>query len=78
MLDYMQSIFTHFADGLMNVLPTSPFAPYINQMTEMPYLSWLNWFVPVGDIITVSATWLAAITLFYIYSIVLRWVRAIQ
>lgn len=78
MLDWMASLFENFAGALKNVLPLSPFAPYIEQFAGLPYMSWLNWFIPVGDILNVLAAWLTAIVLFYAYSIVLRWVKAIS
>lgn len=78
MLDWMSSLFNHFGEALKKVLPTSPFAPYIERFGNLPYLSWLNWFLPIGEALDVLAAWLAAIVLFYAYSIVLRWVRAIS
>lgn len=70
-------LFNQFAAGLKDMLPTSPFRPYINQFLDLPALAWLNWFFPVGDCLKVAAAWLMAIALFYLYSIVLRWLRAI-
>lgn len=77
-MDSMVTLFENFSDALQKVLPTSPFRPYIEQFQNLPYVSWLNWFIPVGDIVGVLELWLAAITIFYVYSIVLRWIRAIQ
>lgn len=74
----MVTLFNNFADTLKNVLPLSPFAPFIEQFAGLPYVSWLNWFIPVGDVINVLVAWLAAIVLFYAYSIVLRWIKAIS
>lgn len=78
MLDWMISLFNNFADTLKSVLPMSPFVPFIDQFSNLPYISWLNWFIPVGEIINVLTAWLGAILLFYAYSIVLRWVKAIS
>lgn len=78
MLDWMSELFGGFAESLMEVLPTSPFAPFIEEFSNLPYLSWLNWFVPIGAAIRVLEVWLAAITVFYIYSIILRWIKAIE
>lgn len=78
MLDWMISLFNNFADNLKSVLPTSPFAPYIEEFSNLPYMSWVNWFIPVGEIVNVLTAWLGAILLFYAYSIVLRWIKAIS
>lgn len=63
--------------NLINVLPTSPFAPFLEQFSDIPALGYLNWFFPVRGCLTVMAAWLAAVTLFYIYSVVARWVKLI-
>lgn len=78
MLDWMVSLFNNFAGALKSVLPTSPFAPFLDRFEGLPYLSWINWLLPIGEALDVLAAWLVAIVLFYAYSIVLRWVRAIS
>lgn len=77
MLDWMSSIFDSFAGSLKNVLPTSPFSQFIKQFGDLPYLGWVNWFVPIGPALNILTVWLAAIAVFYIYSIALRWLKAI-
>lgn len=77
MLDWIGQLFTKFGNMLMEVLPTSPFQPFIQQFRELPFLQYLNWFIPVGQMITVLEAWLAAILVFYLYSIILRWIKAI-
>lgn len=71
-------IVTQFLDTVLKVLPTSPFRDFINSMEELPYLGYLNYFIPIGTFIKIGTAWLAAIALFYLYSIVLRWIRAIE
>lgn len=69
--------FNGLISGLMELLPTSPFADFIAQFSGLPWLGVLNWFFPVRQCLIVMAAWLAAITLFYVYSIVMRWVKMI-
>ena len=69
---------TQFLDTVLKVLPTSPFRDFINSMEELPYLGYLNYFIPIGTFIKIGTAWLSAIALFYLYSIVLRWIRAIE
>lgn len=78
MLDWMVGIFDTFSDGLKSVLPLSPFSQFIEKFEDMPFLSYLNWFFPVGEAIAILQAWLVAIGLFYLYSIVLRWIKAIS
>lgn len=69
---------TQFLDTVLKVLPTSPFRDFISTLEELPYLGYLNYFVPIGTFIKIGTAWLGAIALFYLYSIVLRWIRAIE
>lgn len=77
-MSVMKELVTTFLDWVLKLLPTSPFTEFINAYSDIPYLGWLNWFIPVGQMIAIGEAWLVAIGLFYMYSIVLRWIRAID
>lgn len=72
-----EAVFQKFSEALMQVLPLSPFQQYIDQFRSLPYLGWFNWFFPVGACLTVMAAWLVAVGLFYLYSILMRWLKII-
>ena len=72
-----EAVFQKFSEALMQVLPLSPFQQYIDQFRSLPYLGWLNWFFPVGACLTVMAARLVAVGLFYLYSILMRWLKII-
>ena len=76
-MDFFTTIFNAFAGLLKEVLPTSPFREFLDQFAEIEYLGYLNWFVTVGDIIIVMELWLAAVSAYYLYSVVMRWVKVI-
>ena len=74
----LDSVFTgHFFDSLMRLLPKSPFRPYIEQFAALPYLDYLNWFFPVSECLVVGGAWLTAIAVFYMYQVVMRWIKLI-
>lgn len=77
-VNWFLGVFEDFLGVVLDVLPTSPFTSYIEALNSLPYLQYLNWFVPVGQIIAVGELWLVAVGLFYLYSIVMRWIRAIE
>lgn len=77
MLNAFLGVVEKMADGLISVLPLSPFRPYLDSFSSLPYLSYLNWFIPVGRFVTIGASWLAVIGMFYVYSIVMRWIKMI-
>lgn len=65
-------------DALLSLFPTSPFSQFMDDIASMPYLGYVNWFIPVGRMLDVGTAWLAAIALYYMYSIVARWVKLIS
>lgn len=77
-MDFLDSILDKFLMILTKVLPLSPFAPFIDKLEALPYLGYLNWFVPVGEMLAIASAWLAAIAIFYLYSVIARWVKLIS
>lgn len=78
MITWMSELKDAFLSMLLKVLPYSPFVEYIDKLEELPYLSYLNWFIPVGEFVAIGTTWLGAIAIYYMYSIILRWIKAID
>ena len=65
---------------LVGFLPDSPFLEVLEEI-HLPiaqYLSALNWLIPFDKIIVILGFWTMAITMYYIISIGLRWVKAIE
>lgn len=71
-------IVTKFLDWVLKLLPTSPFSAYIDALENIPFLGYLNYFLPISTFIAIGEAWLVAVGLFYLYSIILRWIRAIE
>lgn len=76
-MDQYESLWDKLGNGLMEVLPTSPFRGFLDEFADLPFLGYLNWFVPVRSILVVLSAWLGAVALFYAYSIVMRWLKVI-
>lgn len=77
MLAFFYEMMTAFAAALIQVLPLSPFQQYIKAFANLPYLGILNWFLPIAAFVKIGMAWLGAITLFYLYSIIMRWLKVI-
>lgn len=61
------------------LLPDSPFQSIIeNSSYVTPYLGYVNYFYDVGFALTAIETWLAAITIYLIYQLYLRWAKAVS
>ncbi|MBU3134625.1 hypothetical protein KPL40_19680 [Clostridium gasigenes] len=59
------------------LLPSSPFKA-IDNSPIAEFLSNLNFFIPVAEIIAIGQAWLLVIGSYYIYQMVLRWMKAIN
>lgn len=77
MLDWFGELLKKFGDMILSVLPTSPFKPYLREFANIPYLGYLNWFLPIEDMCVVMLAWLVAVSTFYLYSIIMRWIKMI-
>lgn len=74
----MKAILDTFLSYILDLLPTSPIAGRIDEWSNLPYMGWLNWFFPVGEILDIMGLWLGAIALYYMYSIIMRWLKVIR
>lgn len=77
-MNELQSLWNSFAGLLVSVLPTSPFQEYISDFVPPSWLGYLNWFLPVGTFLSILSAWLVAIGLYYLYSVIARWIKVIQ
>lgn len=78
MLAWMSELLGAFLNKILNLFPMDPFREPINKLANLPYLGYLNWFVPVSEMIAIGMLWLAAIALYYVWSVVARWIKLIQ
>lgn len=65
-------------NSVIGFLPGSPFQRYISAIADVPYLDVVNWFFPIGEIIVIMQAWVFAISLYYLYSVVLRTIHVIS
>lgn len=77
MLDFMMELLNKFASAMTKLLPVSPFQRYIRAFSNLPYLGYLNWFIPVGTLVKIGVAWLGVIAVFYLYGIIMRWLKMI-
>lgn len=78
MIAFMKEMLDKFLSLLLSLLPLSPFADFITSLESLPYLGYLNYFLPIGTCMKIGAAWLTAIGLFYLYSVIARWVKLIS
>lgn len=64
-------------NSLFSVLPKSPFY-IIDNSPIKEYLGHFNYFFPIAEIINILQIWLVAVGSYYIYQIVLRWIKVVE
>ena len=63
---------------VMTMLPDSPFKNFQMPTEIREILGYINWIVPFYMIGNVLLAWTAAITIYYAYQLILRWIKSIQ
>ncbi|WP_295761238.1 hypothetical protein [uncultured Oscillibacter sp.] len=80
MFDALSDTLVSFAVSVIELFPASPFT-VLDEIGNSEVYEWLrmvNWFVPVGTFVGILETWLAGVAIYYVYQIVLRWVKVIE
>lgn len=82
LIKFLNSLIAGFGviiNTIFFIFPDSPFQKYIIQNNSiMPYLRNINYFIPVAEIIVTFEAVLVAVSVYYIYQIVLRWIKVIE
>ncbi len=78
MLAWMKEILDKLLGVLLALLPMSPFTEIISALGELPYLGYINWFIPIGTFLKIGTAWVTAIGIYYLYSVVARWIKLIS
>jgi len=79
-LDIFNSIGKFLSQTLkwaLGFLPDSPFKLLSNSPIQS-LLPYINWFIPFDFMVSTLEAWLIAIAVYYIYSVILRWAKAIN
>lgn len=69
----------NFAAEVIDLLPSDPIQSYLTATTQIKaYFGYINYFIPITQMLAVTRAWLVAVGLYYLYQIVLRWIKAIE
>lgn len=81
MFDSLTGTLVSLAISVINLFPASPFAPIIssfNNSVVHTYLSYINFIFPVGTMLSILSLWIAAVATYYIYQLILRWIKVVD
>lgn len=80
MFDDLSQSLIDVAYTVINIFPTTPFT-IIDEMGNTvvyEYLQYVNWFIDFSTIMNIFAAWLTCVAIYYVYQIVLRWIKVIE
>ena len=77
-LNTLIKILNYFFALVETLLPASPFDNITEFVSDNEYLWVLNYFIPVSSIAEVLLIWAGAMAIFFVVSIVLRWVKVVK
>lgn len=74
-------LFSKVLSLIFSILPNSPFVSLNAMVLDTgidKYLGYLAWVIPIGNILSILAVWLGCMSIYYVYSIVMRWIKLID
>lgn len=81
MIDWLDDFIDKFAQKLMDVLPGDPFSKFFDSSSFdaiKKYLGYVAYFIPIKFLLSCFSAFLAALSVYYFCSILLRWLRAVS
>lgn len=79
-MEWITGALVDLAISIINIFPTSPFV-VLDELSNTEIYEWiqmLNWFVPVSSFVAILEAWLSCVAVYYVYQIVLRWIKVIE
>lgn len=76
-LNYLISQIGGLITLIFNLLPETPFNSVYQYLNNDFFMN-LNWIIPIPEILTFLVSWTSAVSLYYVISVVLRWIKAIE
>lgn len=80
MFDALSDTLVSLAVSVIELFPASPFT-ILDELSSSDVYEWLrmvNWFIPIGTFVSILEAWLSGVAIYYIYQIVLRWIKVIE
>lgn len=69
--DYISGFF----DAVIDALPTSPIL-YLTTNSEIKtVMGYVNFFIPIYTMVSIVESWLTAIAMYYVFTVIMRWLK---
>ncbi|HBE9908586.1 TPA: hypothetical protein KNJ60_003882 [Clostridioides difficile] len=78
-INFIISLLANIINIILSVLPNSPFLSFSSDAkTTSEFLPYLAWFLPVKSMFITLTAWLSCMLIYYVYSVVMRWIKLIE
>lgn len=71
----VKEFFADFANSIIDVLPKSPIVYLTINTRVREVMGYVNFFIPIYSMISIVEGWLVAIGVYYVASVILRWLK---
>lgn len=73
-------LFASVLNLVLSILPNSPFLDLSRtyDISVAKYMPYLSWFLPIKSMLGILIAWLGCMLIYYIYSVVMRWIKLID
>lgn len=73
-------LFAKVLSLIFGLLPNSPFLTVSTayDLSIGKYMSYLAWLIPIKSILGILFAWLGCMLVYYVYSVVMRWIKLID
>lgn len=76
--DWLTNFLNEIQSLIIGFLPDSPFKNFEMPSEIQQILGYINWVIPFYMIGNTLMAWCAAISIYYAYQTILRWIKSIQ
>ena len=80
MLESLAALFTTGLSAVLSFFPPSPFTALNDLAADSEIaelLGYVNWFIPVNTFVAILEGWLLCVAIYYVWQVVMRWLKAI-
>lgn len=78
MFDSFQKAWADLGANIIGLLPTSPTIDSEALQALSKYAAYVNYYIPIGPFLTYFSALLAAVAVYYVVSVILRWLKVIS
>ena len=75
-MDWILQNINSILSWVIALLPDSPFAEFDSTPVQS-IMCYINWVIPIDRILQLTGAWIACVTVYYLYMIILRWAKAV-